>query len=128
MVYLNMERAIAMTIREIVKLLDAKVLLGEGEMERKVYSGCGSDLMSDVLAFVKENTALITGLTNLLVIRTAEMVDINCIIFARGKRPDEEMLKKAEELDLVILSTQKTAYTVCGILFQNGLPGVEVHA
>lgn len=114
-----------MTIREIAALLDASVLLGEAGLDRQVYSGCGSDLMSDVLAFVKENTALITGLTNMHVIRTAGMVDINCIIFARGKMPDDEMLKKAEELDLVILSTQKTAYTACGILYQNGLPGVE---
>lgn len=114
-----------MTIREIMALLDAKVLLGENGLDRKVYSGCGSDLMSDVLAFVKENTALITGLTNLHVIRTAGMVDINCIIFARGKVPDEEMLEEARELDLVILSTAKSAYTACGILYNSGLPGVE---
>ena len=114
-----------MTIRNIIALLDARVLLGENDLDRKVFSGCGSDLMSDVLAFVKENTALITGLTNLHVIRTAGMVDINCIIFARGKVPDEEMMKEAQKLNLVILSTAKTAYTACGILFENGLPGVE---
>ncbi len=114
-----------MTIREIITLLDAKVLLGENDLDRKVFSGCGSDLMSDVLAFVKENTVLITGLTNLHVIRTAGMVDINCILFARGKMPDDQMLEEAGKLDLVILSTAKTAYTACGILFQNGLPGVE---
>jgi len=114
-----------MTIKEIIALLDARVLMGENDLDRKVFSGCGSDLMSDVLAFVKENTALITGLTNLHVIRTAGMVDINCIIFARGKIPDEEMLDEARELDLVILSTDKTAYTTCGILYKSGLPGVE---
>lgn len=114
-----------MTIREIAVLLDAGVLLGENDLDREVYSGCGSDLMSDVLAFVKENTVLITGLTNMHVIRTAGMVDINCIIFARGKMPDAEMLNKAAELDLVVLSTVKTAYTACGILYKSGLPGVE---
>ena len=114
-----------MTIREIMTLLDAKVLLGENHLDRRVFSGCGSDLMSDVLAFVKENTVLITGLTNLHVIRTAGMVDINCILIARGKMPESEMLEEAEKLDLEILSTAKTAYTACGILFQSGLPGVE---
>ncbi len=117
-----------MTVGEISALLDARVLLGQEHMDRVIYSGCGSDLMSDVLAFVKENTALITGLTNLHVIRTAEMVDITCIIFARGKVPDNEMLKKAEELDLVILSTENTAYTACGILYKSGLPGMEKNA
>ncbi len=114
-----------MTVREIAALLEAKIILGSHDLDRQVHSGCGSDLMSDVLAFVKENTALITGLTNLHVIRTAEMVDINCIVFARGKMPDDDMLQKAKELDLAILSTARTAYSACGILYQNGLPGVD---
>ena len=117
-----------MTVREIVALLDAQVLLGAEHMERKVESACGSDLMSDVLAFVKENSALITGLTNQHVIRTAQMLDINCIIFARGKVPGEDILQRARELDLVVLTTDKTIYTTCGILYKNGLYGAEKRA
>ena len=115
-----------MTVREIVSLLDSQVLLGAEHMSREVEGGCGSDLMSDVLAFVKENTALITGLTNPHVIRTAQMLDINCVIFTRGKVPGQDILEEARELDLVILSTNKTTYVACGILYMNGLPGAEM--
>ena len=76
-----------MTIKELIPVLDARVLCGEDKLEQEVSSACGSDLMSDVLAFVKDKTVLITGLTNVHVMRTAEMLDIHCVIFARGKVP-----------------------------------------
>lgn len=114
-----------MVVRDIVNALGARVLLGKDQMDREVLSACGADLMSDVLAFVKEKTVLITGLTNLHVIRTAEMLDICCLLFARGKEPSPEMLEEAKKLDLVVLATDKTTYTTCGILFKLGLPGTE---
>ena len=67
-----------MTIRELIPVLDARVLCGEDKLDQEVKSACGSDLMSDVLAFVKDKTVLITGLTNIHVMRTAEMLDIYC--------------------------------------------------
>ena len=63
-----------MTIRELIPLLNAKVLCGEENLDQEVRSACGSDLMSDVLAFVKDKAVLITGLTNVHVMRTAEML------------------------------------------------------
>lgn len=112
-----------MTIREIAKLLDAKVLLGEDKLDEEVRTACGSDLMSDVLAFVKEKTVLITGLTNVHVMRTAEMLDIHCIVFARGKVPGEDVLEEARELGIVVLSTAHTTYTTCGLLYAAGIRG-----
>lgn len=112
-----------MTVRDIAQYLDAQVLWGEDKMDQSVESACGSDLMSDVLAFVKEKTVLITGLTNTHVIRTAEMLDILCIVFSRGKHPGEEILEMAKERDIVVLSTNCTTYTTCGILYSKGLPG-----
>ena len=73
-------------------------------------------MMSDVLAFVKDQTVLVTGLTNPHVIRTAEMLDVSCIVFCRGKKPDEEMLEMARERDIVVLSTRHTMYVACGLL------------
>ena len=114
-----------MTVQKMVELLDANVLVGQECVDRVVESACGSDLMSDVLAFVKEKTVLITGLTNPHVIRTAEMLDIVCVIFARGKVPGEDIIEQAKELDLVVLNTEKTIYTTCGLLYAQGLPGTE---
>ena len=85
-----------MTVQKIKELLDAQVLCGESLLEREVHTACGSDMMSDVLAFVKEQAVLLTGLVNPQVIRTAEMMDMQCIVFVRGKQPDLSVLRHAE--------------------------------
>ncbi len=108
------------TIRE---LLDAQVLVGEENLGNHVYSACGSDMMSDVLAFVKDQAVLMTGLVNAQVIRTAEMMDMVCVVFVRDKVPTEEMLRLAEESGIVIMRTKKRMYEACGILYSNGLVG-----
>ena len=114
-----------MTIREVAKIVDGKVLVGEDRMEEPVDTACGSDLMSDVLAFVKEKTVLITGLINPHVLRTAEMLDITCIVFSRGKLPSEEMLEMADEIGITVISSPLTTYTACGELYVHGLPGTK---
>ena len=77
-----------MKIRDIVKLLDAKVYCCEDRLDTEVHACCGCDMMSDVLAFVKDQAVLLTGLVNPQSIRTAEMMDIVCIVLVRGKEPD----------------------------------------
>ena len=115
-----------MTIREVMKLVDGKVLIGEERLDTPVDTACGSDLMSDVLAFVKDQAVLLTGLVNVQVIRTADMMDIICIVFVRGKMPDEDMLAIARRKDMVILATDLRMYTACGRLWEAGLNGGEI--
>ena len=115
-----------MTITEIVNLLDARVLCGENKLSQQVYSACCSDLMSDVLAFVNEKTVLLTGLTNMHVLRTAEMLDLKCLIFARGKVPTEDVLERAEEMGLVVMTANKTMFTCAGLLYDGGLRGAAM--
>ena len=112
-----------MTIGEVKEILEANVLIGGERMNEPVATACGSDLMSDVLAFVKDNAVLITGLINPHVVRTCEMLDITCIVFSRGKLPSLEILEEAEECGITVMSTQMTTYTACGELYLHGLPG-----
>ena len=112
-----------MKIRDIVNLLDAKVLCGEELLDKEVNSAFGCDMMSDVLAFVKEQAVLITGLCNPQVVRTAEMMDMRCIVFVRGKMPPEEVVDLARESGIVILATNERMYSSCGKLYANGLSG-----
>lgn len=112
-----------MKIKDIVTILDAQVLTPEANMEQEVHTACGSDMMSDVLAYVKDQAALLTGLTNPQVVRTAEMMDIICIIFVRGKQADESILNLARERDVAILQTSCDMFTACGLLFERGLKG-----
>lgn len=112
-----------MNIREVAQILDADILCGQSYLDHVVNSACGSDLMSDVLAFVKEKTVLLTGLTNPHVIRTAEMLDVTCIVFVRGKRPTTDLLEMAEQRGIAVLNTPETLFTACGRLYQAGLRG-----
>ena len=112
-----------MKISTIKDLLDAKVICCEEGLSRHVYSACGSDMMSDVLAYVKDQAVLLTGLVNSQVIRTAEMMDMNCIVFVRSKMPTAEMIELAKENGMIILSTEKRMYEACGLLYSNGLVG-----
>ena len=112
-----------MTLSDIRDLLDAEVLCGDAFLDREAHSACASDFMSDVLAYVKNQAVLLTGLVNPQVIRTAEMLDMQCIIFVRGKRPTEDMLQIARERDMVILCCQKRMFIACGLLYSHGLAG-----
>jgi len=110
-----------MKIREIATLLDADVLCGEQLLEEEVQSACGSDMMSDVLAYVKDQGVLITGLVNAQVIRTAMMMDMRCVVFVRSKRPTEDMLDLAREHHLAVLTSTSRMYEACGKLYSSGL-------
>ena len=112
-----------MKISTIKELLNASILCGEDLLDTQVYSACGSDMMSDVLAFVKDQSVLLTGLCNPQAVRTAEMLDIVCIVFVRGKMPDDSIIELAKERDIVLLSTGMRMFPACGILYTNGLRG-----
>lgn len=112
-----------MKISTMQNLLEAKVLCCEENVGKSVYSACGCDLMSDVLAYVKDQAVLLTGLVNPQVIRTAVMMDMICIVFVRSKIPSEEMLSLAKESGIVVMTTDKRLYEACGLLYSNGLVG-----
>lgn len=112
-----------MTVNEIVEILDGSIIYGENYLDREVFKACGSDMMSDVLAFVKEQAVLLTGLVNPQVVRTAEMMDIQCIVFVRGKSPDMSIIDLAEEREIVLIKTNLEMFTSCGRLYSHGLRG-----
>ena len=114
-----------MKIRIIRELLDAEVLCGQEYMDREVNSACGSDMMSDVLAYVKDQAVLLTGLVNPQVVRTAEMMDMRAILFVRNKQPNEEILALAEQFGIVVMSTPLHMFEACGRVYEGGLKGVK---
>ena len=110
-----------MKISQIQELLEAEIVCGEDKLDKEVASACGSDMMSDVLAYVKDQAVLLTGLVNPQVIRTANMMDMVCIVFARGKEPTDEMIELAKECGIVVMCTKKRAFEASGILYVAGL-------
>ena len=112
-----------MRLSQIRDILGAQVLCGQDHLDRDVLSACGSDFMSDVLAYVKDQALLLTGLVNPQVVRTADMMEMQCIIFVRGKCPDEGIIRMADERGIVVMSCNRRMYEACGLLYSNGLRG-----
>ncbi len=112
-----------MTVADVKRILSAEVVCGEDHMDTEVHTACGSDMMSDVLAFVKDQSVLLTGLVNPQVVRTADMMDMVCIVFVRGKEPTEEMRTLADSRGIALLSSPLRMFTACGLLYENGLRG-----
>ena len=112
-----------MLIGEVQKILDAELQVCEEMLETEVRAACGSDMMSDVLAFVKDQAVLITGLLNQQAIRTAAMMDMVCVVFVRGKRPDNDILAVAKENGIAVMTTTHRMFTTCGLLYEAGLNG-----
>ena len=112
----------AMTLREVLSIVEGKLISKKADLDLEVRMGCGSDLMSDVLAFTHEGTLLMTGLTNPQVVRTAEMAGIAAIVFVRGKLPPPETIALAEEKGIPLLASKYTMFETCGRLYRAGLP------
>ena len=111
-----------MIVKDIIDILEGEVIC-EGDLNQEIKTACGSDMMSDVLAFVKDQSVLLTGLVNPQVVRTAEMMDMACIVFVRGKVPDDSIIQLAEQRGITLLKTRFRMFTACGRLYANGLSG-----
>jgi len=115
-----------MKINECSKLLNAKVLVPAADEELEIEVACGSDLMSDVMAFCSaSNQMMLTGLVNPQTIRTAEMLDVKVIVFVRGKSPDDTMISIAKEKGIGLVTTPYSLFTCCGLLYEAGIRGKE---
>ena len=115
-----------MTISRIIDILEARLLTKGADCTREVHTACGSDMMSDVLACVTEDTLLLTGLVNGQCVRTCEMLDVPCVVFVRSKEPLADALALAREIDLPMLKTPYTMFEACARLYTAGLRPVEL--
>jgi predicted transcriptional regulator len=106
----------------VAGLLECEVICGGERLDTEVASCFAADLMSDVLAFSTSDTLLITGLTNVQCVHTADVAECRGILFVSGKRPSPEALQLAKERAIPLLSTRHSMFDSCGILFANGIP------
>lgn len=114
-----------LTLKEVIPLLNAKVICCHDHLDAPIKQAFSSDLMSDVLAFSPEGTLLITGLTNIQVIRTCEISGISGVVFVRGKQPGEQTVALAKQFELPLLYTQLSMFETCGLLYRHGLKGFK---
>ncbi|GBC59567.1 hypothetical protein DENIS_0506 [Desulfonema ishimotonii] len=114
-----------MKLSEIKDILNAEVLAGEDQMGRTVFGGGGADLMDDILSAVAKGSVLLTGLNSEQVIRTATIAEVGAVVFVRGKRPKEDIIKLAGAHNLPILLTGYSMFVASGRLYMNGLRGLD---
>ncbi len=102
-----------MELQKVLELLDAKQFNLEcPRCVKEINYAFVCDLMSDALMMLKKmpshigaHGALVTGLVTNQALRTAEILDLETIIFVRGKTP--------------------TMYRASGLLFQEGVKSYE---
>lgn len=117
-----------MTIREVARILDAKWVCGEEEADQEISYAFASDMMSDVLAHVGEDTMLLTGLINSQSVRTAEMLDVPCLVFVRGKIPHQDAVQRAKQIGLPVLLTTCSLFEACGRLYSAGMGSCKLES
>lgn len=117
-----------MNLAELTRLLDAQIHCGEDKMSSQISYVCAGDLMSDLLVHSQPHALLVTGLVNVQVVRTAEMLDIAAVLFIRGKKPTKEMIDLAKSKSIPLLTTPATMYLCCGLLYETGLKNIPLPA
>ena len=115
------KRGITMKLREVEKLLDAKVLSCEELLEKNVDNVFCTDVMADVLAYASSDTVLITRLINLSVVRSSIMTEIHCVVFSDSTSPDPSILNLAETHEIVLMATERTMLQATETLLDAGL-------
>ena len=114
-----------MDVQEMVQIISGTVLTPLVPLNREVKGGCGADLMSDVLASIKPDAVLLTGLCNIQVVRTAQMADVRAIVFVRGKMPQPETIELAAQENIPLITSPFGTFELCGRLYRAGLKSFE---
>ena len=114
-----------MKIKEVQKILHAELAGDYDYKSREIKSCFAGDLISDFLTFTGENPLLLTGLTNVQVMRSADILDFVAICFVRGKIPQPETVALAKEKGIPLLVTRLLMYEACGKLYKAGLQAVS---
>lgn len=116
-----------MKLSEIVAALNATPLVDglEDLLDNEILTGGSSDLMSDILAALSEGCVLLTGLTNIQVIRTAMISNVGAIVFVRGKIPPEDVINLAKAERIPVFSSPYSMFVSCGRLYKNGITGLD---
>ncbi|MFZ2398691.1 MAG: DRTGG domain-containing protein [Smithella sp.] len=110
-----------MKLKDVKEILDAEIIVGTEKLDMEVKTAFGADLMSDVLAFAKAGSLLLTGLTNSQIIRIANVMDIAAIILVRGKKPPIETINLAKEFKIPLLTTKYILFETAGRLYTKGI-------
>ncbi len=82
-----------------------------------IVDGYSSDLLSDVMANAKEDSALVTIQAHRNTIAVASLAGIRAIIICNGRSVPADMTEAAVDEGIAIFITDKTQFEVSGLLY-----------
>lgn len=106
-----------MTLGEIVKELGFEVLTGNINLDKVIKSGYVSDLLSDVIANIEQDSIWITIQRHINILGVAKLKDVAAIVIPRNLAVDEDVIKKAKEEGIAIIRDRRTAFEISGLLY-----------
>lgn len=83
--------------------------------------GYASDMLSCVLAGAKSHDVWITLQSHANVVAVAAMLDLCAVILSENVQPDAEVIARANQQGVTLLSTALETYEIAGRLWELGL-------
>ena len=114
-----------MTLENLIALTGAKNMTPGLPLDTQVSCGYTCDLLSWVMAHGKQGMAWITVQTHMSVIAVASLMEMAAVIIPEGIQMEEPSLEKAREEGVAVLQSDKTAFALCALLAQHGLPSSQ---
>ncbi|HUX06590.1 MAG TPA: DRTGG domain-containing protein [Acidobacteriota bacterium] len=109
---------------KVSELADKTSATGIGEYkceDKDVESVYISDMVSDIITCAKANCLLLTLQTHKSVIAAANLVDVTAIVFARGKKPPEDVIALAEKAGIRLFCTDLDTWSFAMKLVELGI-------
>ncbi len=111
------------TIKEIINEFGLAVHSGSADNEKNVSAGYAGDLLSDVIANAEKDCIWVTMQIHENIVAVAVMKELAAIILVNGRKPEDATLQKARRENVMILSTDMSAFEIVGKLYMFGIRG-----
>lgn len=111
-----------MNLQQIIDQLNLTVLTEPRDFTKiKPLGGYSSDLLSCVMAGAKKGQLWITLQAHLNIVAVAALNELTAIIITEDARPDAASIAKANQQDVILLSTSQSTFEVNGKLWEMGV-------
>ena len=113
-----------MIVRDIVAALGLEVAAGARGLDREVTGGYASDLLSCVMAGAEQGHVWVTLQAHANVVAVADLKELSCVIITESARPDDDVLRRAEERGIATLLTARATFETVLLLGQLGIGSI----
>jgi len=111
-----------MKLSEIITELGLENVNNEQiDTDTVIVNGYVCDLLSQVLASVKEDSIWITIQSHMNIIGVAVMAGVPAIVVCEGHEISEEVIRKADEEHIAIFKSRDNAFQLSGKLYSCGI-------